>query len=60
MEEESITLSIESEKAETFGDKVGMQTSQEIVDLDSDDEKYAEGRSIQSLIKELLLLKLEA
>ena len=60
MEEEFVTLSIQGEKAETYGDKVGMQISQEIVNLDSDDEKYAGGMSIQDLIKELSLLKLEA
>ena len=31
MEEEVVTLSIQSEKDETSGDKVGMQISQDIV-----------------------------
>ena len=38
MEEEVVTLPIQSEKAKTSGDKVGMQIPQEIVS-DSDDEK---------------------
>ena len=49
MEEEVVTLSIKSEKDETFDDKVGMKIYQEKFNSNSDDEKD----------EELSLLKME-
>ena len=59
MEEEAVTLSIQSEKDETSSDKVGMQTSQENFNSDFDDDNDVEGRIIQGLMEEISQLNLE-
>ena len=59
VEEEDVSLPIQNDQAKTLGDKVWTQSSQDFVNLDSDEEKDAGDGRIQGLIEELSLLKLQ-
>ena len=53
VEEEVVSLSIQNNQAETLGNKVWMKSSQDFVNLDSDEEKDAREERIQGLIEKL-------
>ena len=59
VEEEAVSLSIQNNQAETLDNKVWTESSQEIFNLDSDEEKEAGEEKIQRLIEELSLMKIE-
>ena len=57
--EEVVSLPIQNNQDETLDNKVWTQSSQEIFNLDYDEEKDAGEENIQGLIEELSLLKIE-
>ena len=59
VKEEDVSLPIKNNQAETLGNKVWTQSSQDFVNLDSDEEKDVREERIQGLIEELSLLKIE-
>ena len=59
VEEEAVSLLIQNNQAETLDNKVWTQSSQDFVNLYSDEEKDAGEERIQGLIEELSLLKIE-